>query len=91
MTELCAEQAESTPAEGLAEGAWPHPGCCKATAHEARSAVMLGPSATPITDMGEAMLSGENPAEFVVPAIRTAELATVHKCLTAEASKREPT
>jgi predicted DNA-binding transcriptional regulator AlpA len=51
MAELCADQAERA-AEGLAEGAWAHPGWCKAAAHEARGvqtfAVTSAPAATPI-------------------------------------------
>jgi hypothetical protein len=64
MAEPCAERAER-PAEGLAEGAWAHPGWRRAAAHEARSAATSAPSATPIADMVEAaqlcaaMLRGE--------------------------------
>jgi hypothetical protein len=61
MAELCAERAER-PAEGLAEGAWAHPGGREAAAHEARGvqtfAVTSAPAVTPIADMVEAMLSG---------------------------------
>jgi hypothetical protein len=79
MAELSAEQAESTPVAGLAEGAWPHPGWRKAAAHEARGAqifaVTSAPAATPIADMVKAMLSGGIPVEVVVLAVGTAELA----------------
>jgi hypothetical protein len=71
------------------------PGRLKAAAHEARGAqtfaVTSAPAATPIAEMVEAMVPGGNPAELVVRTIRTAELATVRKCLRPEASEREPT
>jgi hypothetical protein len=51
----------------------------KAAAYEAHGAQSFAapsaPSATPIADMVEAMLSGGSPVEVVVLAVRTAELA----------------
>jgi hypothetical protein len=75
MAELCAEQAESAPAESLAEGAWAHSGSRKAADHEARSAVTSASSETPIGDMVERMLSGGVQPDIIVLAVRTAELA----------------
>jgi hypothetical protein len=81
MAEVCADQAESAAAEGLAEGAWANQGWQQVAAEYHKQhvdqtfAVTSAPAATPIADMVEAMPSGGIPVEVVVLPVRTAEPA----------------
>jgi hypothetical protein len=63
MAELCAEKAESAPAEGRGAAAGTDPGRRKATAHEAHRAQTFAATsaaaATPIADMVEAAVDYE--------------------------------